>query len=189
MRNPKNSHPFLFIQCYKEILSNWFFISWTRGARQEKLKERWFFDCFCFRCQDPTDCGKLCQWSYLKSMVMLIVPYLKYMMILFSIESWLNQHDDGTIRILWTVWAMSIEHWSLSIDHIRSVHKWPDLFFLSLWRPTPTCREKYYRKLYMQVNFETTLWKCVLSKNSCASQCEVHIVLHLLKFVRRMSHN
>ena len=31
-----------------------------RGARQEKLKERWFFDCSCFRCQDPTDCGEPC---------------------------------------------------------------------------------------------------------------------------------
>merc|ERR1719400_1892175 len=28
-----------------------------RGARQERLKERWFFDCICPRCRDPTDGG------------------------------------------------------------------------------------------------------------------------------------
>jgi len=28
-----------------------------RGARQQKLKERWFFDCTCTRCSDPTDGG------------------------------------------------------------------------------------------------------------------------------------
>ena len=77
-----------------------------------------------------------------------------------SIEHWSMSIKHWALSIKhWALsiehWALSIEHWALSIYHIRSIHKRPALFFLSLRRPTPTCWDKYYRKLYVQVYLHT----------------------------------
>ena len=82
----------------------------SRGARQERLKERWFFDCVCPRCQDPTDGGRT--FFENKSLYSLLWKNVRC----FSKTMWRIMSQDG-----------------MAISFICRGHPCVHILFLAIW--------------------------------------------------------